>query len=329
MSGKSTKSVKLLVQLAACTFTGLCLLRAEAAYPEKPITLIVPYSPGGMGSVFGNLVSEAIAPGLKQPVIVDYRPGANGGLGAGQVAKATADGYTLLMAVNSTMAVNPALYPHVPYDPVRDFAPVAMVWSSANVLVVNAGSPYKTLQDLITAARQSPGKLSFGSSGIGATTHLSGEMFNQIARVSTTHIPYKGIGPAITGLLGNQVDFVFSDTSVLPFISSGKLRALAVTSEQRLSVLPEVATMQQAGLKDFVVCTWYSVVAPAGTPSEVIATLNREITRAVQDPLVRAHMKAIAVDPAGDTSAAYLAGVIRSDLNKWRLFISATGIKPE
>jgi tripartite-type tricarboxylate transporter receptor subunit TctC len=197
------------------------------------------------------------------------------------------------------------------------------------VLVVNAASPYKTVQDLIAAARQAPGKLSFGSSGIGATPHLSGEMLNQTARVSTTHVPYKGIGPAISGLLGNQVDFVFSDTSSLPLIAAGKLRALAVTSERRLSVLPTVATMEEAGLKDFVVSTWYSVVAPAGTPSDAIAVLNREIARAVQDPQVRARMKAIGVEPADDTSAAYLAGVIRSDIDKWRRFITATGIKPE
>ena len=298
-------------------------------YPDKPVTLVVPYAPGGMGSIFGNLISEAIRPGLKQPVVVNYRPGANGGIGAGSVANAPADGYTLLMAVNSTMAINPVLYAKVPFDPIKDFAPVAMVWTSANVLVVEASSPIRSVQDLVAAARKAPGTLSYGSSGIGATPHLCGEMFNQIAKVSTTHVPYKGVSPALAGLLGHQVDFVFSDTSALPFIASGKLRALAVTSADRLSVLPGIGTMSEAGLNDFVVNTWYSVVAPAGTPSEAIATLNREIARAVNDPKVRAQLKTIAVEPASDTSSAYLAQVIRSDLDKWRRFIAAAGIKAE
>jgi tripartite-type tricarboxylate transporter receptor subunit TctC len=313
--------------LLACV--ALATSAIAAGIPDKPVTLVVPYAPGGMGSLFGNLVSEAISPGLKQHVIVDYRPGANGGLGAGLVAKAPADGYTLLMAVNSTMAINPVLYPKVPFDPVKDFAPVALVWTSANVLVVEASSPIHSVQELVAAARKAPGTLSFGSSGIGATPHLCGEMFNQIANVSTTHVPYKGISPALAGLLGHQVDFVFSDTSALPFIASGKLRALAVTSAQRLSVLPGTGTMAEAGLNDFVVNTWYSVVAPAGTPADAIATLNRELTRAVNDPKVRAQMKSIAVEPATDTRSAYLAQVIRSDLDKWRRFITATGIKAE
>jgi tripartite-type tricarboxylate transporter receptor subunit TctC len=314
---------------AAGALALVATLAVQAAYPDKLVTLIVPYAPGGMGSLFGNLVSEATGHGLGKPVIVDYRPGANGSLGAGYVAKATADGYTLLMATNSTMTINPALYAKLPYDPVKDFAPVSMVWFSSNVLVVNASSPYKSVQDLVDAAKRSPGKLTFGSSGIGATPHLSGEMLNQMAKIDTTHVPYKGISPAITGLLGGQVDFVFSDTSSLPFIAAGKLRALAVTSAQRLSVLPDVGTMGEAGLKDFIVTTWYGIVAPAGTPDSVVSTLNREITRAVRDPQVRARMKTIGVEPAEDTSSGYLADTTRKDLDKWKRFIAATGIKAE
>ncbi len=291
--------------------------------------LIVPYAPGGMGSLFGNLVSEALRPGLGQPVVVDYKPGANGSLGAALVAKAPADGYTLLMAVNSTMAINPALYPKLAYDPLKDFSPVSMVWTSANVLVVNATSPVKSVQELVALARKSPGKLSFGSSGIGATPHLSGEMLNQLAKIQTTHVPYRGIGPATTGLLGNQVDFLFSDTSALPFIAAGKLRALAVTSAKRLSVLPDVPTMEEAGQKDFVVNTWYSVAAPAGTPKEAIEKLSREIGHVLSDPHVRERMKAIAVEPAENSSPEFLAATIRQDLDKWKRFIAATGIKPE
>ena len=221
---------------------------AVAAYPEKPIILIVPYSPGGMGTSFGNMVSAALTGSLGQNVLVDYRPGANGSLGAARVAKAAPDGYTLLMAVNSTMAINPNLYPKLPYDPLKDFAAVAMVYTNSNLLYVNAASPIRSVGDLIAAARANPGKLSFGSAGNGASSHLSGEMLKQLAKVDVVHVAYKGNNPALVDLMGGQVDFVFSDTSALPYVASGKLRALAVTGPKRLAAA-DIPTMEEAGIE--------------------------------------------------------------------------------
>lgn len=300
---------------------------AQAAYPDKPITLIVPYSPGGLGTTFGNFVSEYLTQGLGQRVLVDYKPGANGGLGAGLVAKAAPDGYTLLMAVNSTMAINPNLYEKPGFDPLKDFAPISMVYTSSNILVVNPKSPIKSVKDLITAAKAQPGRLTYGSSGNGGTPHLSGEMFCQLARVEMTHVPYKGAGPAMVDVMGGQIDMIFGDTSSLPHIAAGKLRGLAVTGAKRLGAAPDLPTLQEEGLAGFVVTTWYSLVAPAGTPPEIVERIGREVGKFLAVPAARARMRDIAVDPAEDTSPRYLDTVLRSDLAKWRKFITENGIK--
>jgi tripartite-type tricarboxylate transporter receptor subunit TctC len=300
---------------------------ALAAYPDKPITLIVPYAPGGLGTTFGNFVSEHLTPALGQRVIVDYKPGANGGLGAGMVAKAAPDGYTLLMAVNSTMAINPNLYERPGFDPLKDFAPIAMVYTSSNILVVNPKSAIKSVKDLIAAAKAQPGKLTYGSSGNGGTPHLSGEMFSLLAKVEMTHVPYKGAGPAMVDVMGGQIDMIFGDTSSLPHIAAGKLRGLAVTGNKRLGAAPELATMEEEGLPGFVVTTWYSLMAPAGTPPEIVERIGREVGKFLALPAAKARMRDIAVDAAEDTSPGYLETVLRSDLAKWRQFISEKGIK--
>jgi tripartite-type tricarboxylate transporter receptor subunit TctC len=315
-------------RLALCALLVLPLLSVAAAFPDKPVTLIVPYAPGGFGTTFGNLMSEALSPVLGQRLVTDYRPGANGGLGAAIAAKAPHDGYTLFMAVNSTMAINPGLYARLQYDPVKDFAPVAMVCTSSNVLVVNATSPFKSVQDLVDYARAHPGKLNFGSSGNGSTVHLSGEMFAKLAGVSVNHVPYKGVAPAVADLMGGQIDFMFADASVLPqVVPGGKLRALAVTGTARLGAAPELPTMQEAGLKGFAIRSWYSIVAPAGTPPEVVAALNRDIAKVVQMPAVRTRMKELGMDPAEDTSAGYLRSTIQSDLSAWKKFLAEIHIK--
>ena len=300
---------------------------ARADYPDRPITLVVPYSPGGMGSNFGNLISELLTPALGQHVIVDYRPGANGGLGATAVAKAPADGYTLLMAVNTTMAVNPNLYPKLGFDPLKDFVPIAVVYYNANILVVNPASPYKSVADLIAYAKANPGKLSFGSAGNGSSTHLSGEMLKQIAHVDLVHVPYKGSGPAIVDLMGNQLGLVFTDTAVLPLIAAGKLRALAVTGPRRMPQLPDVPTLEEQGLKGFVITTWYSVAAPAGTPKPIVDRLNLELTKVMQTPAALARLKDFGVEPAEDMSVGYAQALVRTDLARWKKFIAETGIK--
>ena len=300
---------------------------ASAAYPDKPVMLIVPYPPGGMGSTFGNMVSDSLSPALGQRVIVDFKPGANGALGAGLVAKAPADGYTLLMAVNSTMTINPSLYAKLPFDPLKDYAPVSMVFTSSNILVVNANSPVKSVKDLIELAKAKPGKVFYGSAGNGSTPHLSGEMFRQLTGAPVAHVPYRGSGPAVIDLLGGQLDFMFVDTAVLPQVAAGKLRALAVTGKHRLGAVPNIPTMEEEGVKGFYVDTWYSLVAPAGTPAEAIERLNVEVAKMVNSPAVRAKMKDIGVDPAEDTSAKYIDSIIRSDTARWKKFIAGTRIK--
>jgi len=313
--------------------TAATLLAAAAlpalAWPDKPITLVVPYAPGGMGSNFGNLVSEALSPALGQRVVVDYKSGANGALGAGLVARAPADGYTLLMAVNSTMAINPNLYSKLPFDPIKDFAPVSMVFTNANVLVVNANSPVKSVQDLVAHAKANPGKVNYGSAGNGSTPHLSGEMFRLLTGAPVVHVPYRGSGPVVMDLIGGQLDFAFVDTAVLTHVRAGKLRALAVTGSKRLGVAPELPTMEEAGVKGFRVDTWYSLAAPAGTPPEVIQRLSTEVGRMLADPAVRERMRTIGVDPAEDSSPAYLQRVIQSDLERWKTFLAGTRIRVE
>lgn len=304
----------------------LALVPAFAAYPDKPIMLVVPYAPGGMGTNFGNLVSEALSPALGQRVVVEYKPGANGALGAGYAAKAPADGYTLLMAVNSTMTINPSLYSKLPFDPVKDFSPVSMIFTNANVLVVNASSPIKSVKDLIAYAKARPGHVNYGSAGNGSTPHLSGEMFRQLTGAPVVHVPYRGSGPAMIDLMGGQLDFLFVDTSVLTYVKAGKLRALAVTGKKRLGVAPEIPTMEEEGVKGFYVDTWYSLVAPAGTPADVVKRLNTEVAKMLADPAVRQRMKDMGVDPAEDTSAAYLEKVIQSDTARWKKFIAGTRI---
>jgi tripartite-type tricarboxylate transporter receptor subunit TctC len=306
---------------------GLLALPAWAVYPDKPVTLVVPYPPGGMGTTFGNMVSESLGPALGQRVVVDYKPGANGALGASAVAKAPADGYTLLMAVNSTMTINPSLYAKLPFDPLKDFSPVSMVFTSANILVVNANSPVKSVKDLVAQAKANPGKLFYGSAGNGSTPHLSGEMFRQLTGAPVAHVPYRGSGPAVVDLLGGQLDFMFVDTAVLPHVHAGKLRALAVTGKKRLGAAPDIPTMEEEGVKGFYIDTWYSLAAPAGTPPEAIERLNAEVARMVNSPAVRARMKEIGVDPAEDTSAKYIDAIVRSDTARWKKFIAGTRIK--
>ena len=313
--------------LTGLALAASALMPAWAAYPEKPVVLVVPYPPGGMGTTFGNMVSEAISPSLGQRVVVEYKPGANGALGAGFVAKAPADGYTLLMAVNSTMTINPSLYASLPFDPLKDYAPVSMVFTSSNVLVVNASSPVKTVKELIEYARARPGKVFYGSAGNGSTPHLSGEMFRQLSGVPVVHVPYRGAGPAISDLLGGQLDFMFVDTSVLTHVKAGRLRALAVTGKTRLGAAPELPTMEEVGLKGFYIDTWYSLAAPAGTPPDVIDRLNAEVAKMVASPAVRERMRNIGVDPATDTSAKYIDQIVRSDTARWKKFIAGTRIR--
>ncbi|WP_420997769.1 tripartite tricarboxylate transporter substrate binding protein [Cupriavidus sp. 30B13] len=256
---------------------------ATAAFPDKPIRIVVPFSPGGGTDLIARTMGVAMSQDLGQPVVVDNKPGGGTIIGTDNVAKSAPDGYTLVMATFAH-AVNPSLQPKLPYATDKAFAPVVLVGRSPNVLVVRPDSPYKTVQDLIAAARANPGKISFASQGPGTSAHLAGELFKSLARVNLNHIPYRGAGPAITDLLGGQVDLMFATASAVGnLLESGKLRALGVTSAQRSASadLARVPTIAESGVPGYVAESWYGLFAPAGTPAPVIARLNAAARKAV------------------------------------------------
>ena len=253
-------------------------------YPGKPVRLVVPYAAGGNADIWGRVLAQKLSEQTKGTFIVENKPGANGGIGTDYVAKSAPDGYTLLATASGPVTVNPVLYARVPYDPVKDLAPVAQCVVYQYVLVTLASAPYAKLDDLIAAARARPG-MSYGSTGVGGGNHLAGELLALATGAKFTHVPYKGSGPALADLMGGQLAFMF-DTVItsVPHIKSGKLRAFAVSSAKRASSLPEVPTMQEIGVRDFDISQWQGVLAPAGTPRPIVERLNAEIVKAMHAP---------------------------------------------
>jgi tripartite-type tricarboxylate transporter receptor subunit TctC len=268
---------KLLALLLFCSAAAIA-----QDYPAKPVRIVVPYAAGGNADIWARIFAHKLSESMKQSFVVENKPGANGGIGTDFVAKSAADGYTLLAVASGPIVVNPVLYAKVPYDPLKDFAPVAQCVVYQYVLVTRADAPYKSIAELMGAARQKQGGLSYGSTGVGGGNHLAGELFALAAGAQLTHVPYKGSAPALADLLGGQLSFMF-DTVItsVPHIRSGKLRAFAVSSAKRASSLPEVPTMQEAGIKGFEISQWQGVLAPAGTPRPVVERLNAEIVKAM------------------------------------------------
>src|SRR5260221_5391558 len=254
-------------------------------YPAKPVHLVVPYVAGGNADIFGRTLAQKLGDAFRQAFIVENRAGANGGIGADFVAKSAPDGYTLLVTANGSIVVNPVLYAKVPYDPVKDFAPVAQCVVYQYVLVTLAGSPVKSIADLVNAARARPGAVSYGSTGVGGGNHLAGELFALATHTQLTHVPYKGSAPALADLLGGQLTFMF-DTVItsVPQIRAGKLRAFAVSSLKRASALPDVPTLDETGIRGFDISQWQGVLAPAGTPKTIIDRLNAQIVKSLPPP---------------------------------------------
>ncbi len=318
--------------LRACLIALSAVLAPWASaetYPSKPIRLVVPYPPGALSTAVSTLLAERAGAILGQPVVLDYRPGANGSLAANAVAKAPADGHTIMLASNSQMTVNPHYYSAVAYDPKRDFVPISVVMTSFNVLVVNPSLPAGDLKELIALAKEKPGQLVFGSAGNGSTAHLSGEMFKTLAGTSVVHAPYKGVAPALTDLMGGQIAFMFADSSSLQYVTQGRLRALAVTSGERVDVAPSLPTMEEAGLKGFRVATWFGLVAPAGTPPSAVTRLNAAFGSVLLSPEIQARWRELGIAAPRDVSTGHFAALIDSDYAMWKDVLAAANLKRE
>jgi tripartite-type tricarboxylate transporter receptor subunit TctC len=303
------------------------VVRAQT-YPAKPIQLVVPLGPGGINDIISRMIAQRLTERWGQSVIVVNKPGAGGIIGSEAVARALPDGYTILMVYSSHM-VNPSLYAKLPYDTVRDFAPITLVNTVNLVLTVGAAVPATSVRELIALAKAQPGQLNYGTIGIGSLGHLAGLRFVKAAGVDIVQVPYKSAPEVTTALLRGDATLYFdSPITALPFIRSGKVRALAVTSAARSSVLPDVPTLDEAGLPGFEVVGWNGLLAPAGTPWPIIEKLNVEIVRILHSPEVTALLKEQGVDVVGDTPEEF-AGVIRTDIEKWHEIIEAAGIKIE
>jgi tripartite-type tricarboxylate transporter receptor subunit TctC len=302
--------------------------QAQARWvPDKPIRIVVPFAAGGSTDVTARLVGQALAERLGQTVVIDNRAGAGGNIGADVVAKAPPDGYTLLMGTVSTHAINPGLYRKMPYDPVRDFAPVGQVGVTPILLAVHPSVPAKDMKGLIALLKANPGKYTYGSAGLGSILHLCGEEFKALAGgLNVTHVPYKGSAPMIADLLGGQISMVFDGfPTVLPQVQAGTVRAIGAGTATRARALPDLPTLQEQGLKGFECYTWNAIFAPAKTPPQVVARLNEAINKALADPALFRRLQEAGIDPTPGTTPDKVAEFVRAELAKWAPIIKASG----
>lgn len=313
-----------LVGLAAFWFDA----SAHAAeYPTRPVTLIVAFTPGGPSDLLARIVGKKLEQILGQPFVIENRPGAGGNLAAEITARAAPDGYTLLMGNNSILAANASLYRKVGFDAEKDFAPISLIGTQANILVVNPALPVHSMAELIALAREKPGQINFASSGYGAAAHLAGELFKTEAHIDIVHIAYKGAAPALQDVIAGHVQMMFATAaSVVGHIRDGRLRPLAVTTLKRTAVLPDVPTIDELGLKGFDATTWHGLVAPAATPQDIIARLHRAAIAALGDPETRKALGDLGVDIVGSSPAEFSA-YIKSEIPKWSAVVKAAGAR--
>ena len=316
------------VLLAACGFAAHGA-SAPGVYPDRPLRLIVPFPPGGGNDILARAVGQRLAEAIGQQVVVDNRGGAGGIVGAELAAKSVPDGYTMLLGSLGSLAHNPALRPQLPYDPVRDFAPVILLANSAFILVVNPSLPAKSVAEFIALAKSKPGGLNYASAGQGSSLHLTGEIFKATTGVDIVHVAYKGTAPALTELIAGQVQASFSTMPpALPHVKTGKLRALAVTTSKRALAAPDVPTVAEAGVPGFDVSNWQGIVAPARTPAAIVDKLNRDLAATLKTPAMADLLNAQGLEPAGGTPAQF-AAVIRSEVAKYKTVVKTAGIRPE
>jgi tripartite-type tricarboxylate transporter receptor subunit TctC len=315
----------LIILIAAAVPCGV----TAQSYPAKSIRMIVPFTPGGSTDIVARVIAQKIGEAMGVQVLIDNRPGAGGNIGTEAVAKSAPDGYTLLMGHIGTMAVNPALYVRLPYDPLRDFAPVSLVAIVPNLLVVHPALPVKTVKELIALARANPGKLNYGSSGAGGTPYLCVEYFKLMAKIDVAHVPYKGAAPMVIDLAGGQTEMTITGIpSLLPYVKANRLRALAVSSAQRIAFMPQLPTIAEAALPGYEATSWYGVMTPAATPKDIVARLNAEIVKAVANPDTAERLAGEGANPSAGPSEQFGA-FIKSEIVRWAVVIKATGTKVE
>ena len=318
-----------IVLLAACFFAMVAFGEQPRAqtFPTKPVKLVVPFPPGGPLDSVGRAIADKLTQVWGQPVVVDNKPGAGGNIGADIVAKSAPDGYTIVMGALSTHAVNPSLYPTMPYDAVKDFAPITLVAVTPNVLVVNPSLPVHSVKELIAYAKANPGKLSFGSGSTGSAGHLAGELFKADTGVDMVHVPYKGGAPAMQALLAGDTQLMFDNlANSMPQVKAGKLRALAVTTAQRSKLAPDLPTMAEAGVPGFDISTWFGLLAPAGTPPAVIAKWNADVTKILEAPEMRERLTLQGAEAAPMTPQQFGA-FIATELSKYAHIVKTSGAK--
>jgi tripartite-type tricarboxylate transporter receptor subunit TctC len=300
---------------------------AQTTYPTKPVRIVAPFAPGSTIDIIGRLIAPKLSEALGQPVLVENRPGAGGAVGLDAVAKAAPDGHTIVIGALGPLAMNPALYPKSPFDPVRDFAPVTLLATGPVVIAVHPSVPARNVKELVDLAKKNPGKLNFGSPGVGTSPHLTGELVKMLTKTDIVHVPYKGNAEALTDLVSGRVSIVYTGVPpAVPLAKAGRIRLIATTGKSRLPGLPDVPTIAEAGLADAQVLIWYGLVAPAATPREIIARLNREIVRVMQAPDVKERFIQQGIDP--ETSTAF-GRLVADEYARWTKVIRSAGIKLE
>jgi len=324
-----TRFLRALAAIASMALAGALPASAQpaGAYPNRPVKLVVPFPPGGPLDTVGRTIAQKLTEAWGQSVVVDNRPGAGGNIGADIVAKSPADGYTILMGALSTHAVNPSLYAKMPYDAVKDFAPITLVAITPNVLVVNAALPVNTAKEFVAYAKANSGKLAFGSGSNGSAGHLAGELFKVETGTEIIHVPYKGGAPAMQALLAGDTQFMFDNlANAMPQVRAGKLKALAVTTAQRSKLAPDLPTMAEAGVPGFDLSTWFGLFAPAGTPRDVIGKWNAEVTKILTSSDMRERLVLQGAEPAPTTPEQF-AAFVQSEIPKYARIVKASGAK--